>query len=502
MQSLRKFSLLEYAIMWVWVCNCILWVTIAVRESWIPYMDAGSDSYQHIQSDPFDGTSIPVTYIPDWTKTAYQNKGMRFEEIPISDYIPTPLYDPVSLTDINNSSKTSQIIHYTYITPYMGSYRLNYKENDGSHLWVDIRAPIWTPVLAIANGVVVRTIEADLTGNKFVVLRHDNVPWNGKTTTLYSWYLHLSQINVTEGTKIRKGEMLGRVGMTGLATTPHLHIQVDLPDAPFHPYWPFNSSDSTKAGFWFYDSVNAWVGKEKALLYSIHPMRFINSYLGGVSQAGLWESSYNQSSPTTSSYTENNSEQASREALLWSYIATPALSCQKYRFPDVSERSALGKLLYPLVDEKCLFQEMKTFNTKEVITKRDALMLIMDYYKIPPTWWTSHFLDIPIWDAFQGYALVAYRRWVIDGNYAHPEKILSKEEFAELITKIGKIEQNPSQIKVYNDVDSMSLYFNSIQNYGFLVKARWGKFYPKTILTRWIAVQMLASIYKQERQKK
>ena len=118
-----------------------------------------------------------------------------------------------------------------------------------------------TPVLSIANGVVVRTTEADATGNKFVVIRHENVPYNGTITTLYSGYLHLSQITVTEGTKIRKGDMIGRVGMSGIATTPHLHVQIDVADAPFHPYWPFSTSDSSKAGLSFYESVNTGLGK-------------------------------------------------------------------------------------------------------------------------------------------------------------------------------------------------------------------------------------------------
>jgi murein DD-endopeptidase MepM/ murein hydrolase activator NlpD len=176
-----------------------------MREVWIPHMDAGADGYSHIRSAPFDGTVMPIAYIPDWTKVANQDKTKRFEDIQISDYLSLPTYDPTSLQrDMNNINKMSMILHYTYTTPYMGSYRFNYKEHDGSHLGVDIRAPIGTPILSIAHGVVVRTVEADTTGNKFVVIRHDNVPVGGKMVSLYSGYLHLSQITVTEGTKVTK----------------------------------------------------------------------------------------------------------------------------------------------------------------------------------------------------------------------------------------------------------------------------------------------------------
>mgnify|MGYP000958406980 FL=1 len=85
---------------------------------------------------------MPILYIPDWSKTQYQNKTTTFADIPISEYIPLPKYDPITLLDISNTSSKSLILHYTYITPYMGSYRMNYKEYDGSHNAIDIRAPI------------------------------------------------------------------------------------------------------------------------------------------------------------------------------------------------------------------------------------------------------------------------------------------------------------------------------------------------------------------------
>ncbi len=469
--------------------NCILASVIAIREVWIPYMDAGSDAYMKIQSEPFDGTVMPISYIPDWSKTANQDKTKRFEDIAISDYIPVPTYNPQSLLDINNFSKSSLILHYTYITPFMGSYRLNYKEHDGSHVGVDIRAPIWTPVLAIANGVVIKTVEADATGNKFVVVRHDGVPSYG---TLYSGYLHLSQIHVTEWTKIRKWEMLGRVGMTGIATTPHLHIQIDVKEAPFFPYWPFTSSDSRMAGLGFFESVNSWLGKENALKYSVHPMDFINKYIGWT--AGVPVNT--QPTPILAGSVDEEQEQRAREILLGSYTSEPTPQCSKKRFSDVTESSSLWKMLYPLVDSLCMFQKDGNFLPKENVSQEEAITSLMKFYGIVPEAWTSNFLDITIWDPFHGYALAAEKLGILTGNYAQWEKILTREEFVALIAKIGKLKKNPSGIKVYADVDSMNVNFMSIQDYAYTISARGGRFYPKTILTKAMMVQILAWLQK------
>lgn len=449
-------------------------------------MSANTDAYANIKSDPFDGTSLPIVYIPDWTKVDNQDKTKKFEDIAISDFLPLPVYNPLELLDEKSTSKDTLIKRYTYITTYMWSYRLNYQEYDGSHLWVDIRAPLGTPVLAIANGVVIRTVEADLSGNKFVVIRHDNVPFEGKNVTLYSGYLHLSQILVTEGTKIRKWEILGRVGMTWIATTPHLHIQIDTADAPFHPYWPFTTAESRAEWLGFFESVNAGLGKENARKYSIHPMSFLYSHLGGVTQ--------NQPTTTQAVFTLPEESQNVDIASL-SLTETP---CQKKRFSDVATNSALGRSLYELVDKRCLFQTGETFQTKWAVTKREALINIMKFYNIDPANGTSHFLDIPIGDIFQWYAIIAARKWAIDGNYAFPEKILTKEEFVSLVAKFSPV-KNPSMMKIYNDVDSMNPAFQAIQDYAYITGAKGGRFQPKNILTRGTMVQMFLWMHRSKR---
>ena len=86
-----------------------------------------------------------------------------------------------------------------------------------AHLGVDYRAPIGSPVVAVADGVVVSAGMSGGSGN-MVHLRHSS----GFETE----YLHLSSIAVRAGARVRQGELIGRVGMTGLATGPHLDYRL------------------------------------------------------------------------------------------------------------------------------------------------------------------------------------------------------------------------------------------------------------------------------------
>lgn len=65
--------------------------------------------------------------------------------------------------------------------------------------------------------------------------------------------------------------------MTGMTTTPHLHIQVDNEDAPFHPYWPFSYSEAADAGLNMYDAVDAGLNQDLILKYSVDPIDFIKN---------------------------------------------------------------------------------------------------------------------------------------------------------------------------------------------------------------------------------
>lgn len=95
-----------------------------------------------------------------------------------------------------------------------------------AHLGVDYRAPAGAPVIAVADGVVV---SAGVSGGagRMVHLRHAN----GFETE----YLHLSAIAVRAGGRVRQGELVGRVGSSGLATGAHLDYRLKKNGAFINP---------------------------------------------------------------------------------------------------------------------------------------------------------------------------------------------------------------------------------------------------------------------------
>ena len=87
------------------------------------------------------------------------------------------------------------------------------------HQGVDFAAPTGTAVRTVADGVVEFAGYNGGNGN-MIKIRHDN-RWS-------TAYLHLSRIapGIRKGARISRGDVIGAVGMTGLATGPHLHFSL------------------------------------------------------------------------------------------------------------------------------------------------------------------------------------------------------------------------------------------------------------------------------------
>ncbi|MCD6168915.1 MAG: peptidoglycan DD-metalloendopeptidase family protein [Caldisericia bacterium] len=94
------------------------------------------------------------------------------------------------------------------------------------HTGVDIDAVEGTPIRAAASGVVI------LSGwNGGYGIEVEIVHRKGLSTV----YGHLLKSLVKPGQKVKKGEIIGYVGMTGVATDPHLHYEVRVNGLPVDP---------------------------------------------------------------------------------------------------------------------------------------------------------------------------------------------------------------------------------------------------------------------------
>jgi murein DD-endopeptidase MepM/ murein hydrolase activator NlpD len=86
------------------------------------------------------------------------------------------------------------------------------------HAGMDFTAPTGTEVYATGDGVIntVRSLRREL-GNHIII----NHGFGYQTV-----YAHLDRFNVRVGQKVRRGDVIGFVGSTGLSTAPHLHYEV------------------------------------------------------------------------------------------------------------------------------------------------------------------------------------------------------------------------------------------------------------------------------------
>jgi murein DD-endopeptidase MepM/ murein hydrolase activator NlpD len=140
-----------------------------------------------------------------------------------------------SLSEIEKllQSKRVMLLHTPSIWPVMGwvtsgfGFRTNpFTGLNQMHEGLDISNRVGTPVLATADGIVLNT-ENDFAYGKTLTISHG--------FGMISRYAHLNKILVRNGQKVKRGDKVGEVGMTGKTTGPHLHYEVRVNGIPANP---------------------------------------------------------------------------------------------------------------------------------------------------------------------------------------------------------------------------------------------------------------------------
>jgi murein DD-endopeptidase MepM/ murein hydrolase activator NlpD len=151
----------------------------------------------------------------------YEASGERYDAVLYQDYSGhKDYYDPKGkslrkafLKSPLNYRRISSRFSFSRLHPVFKTYR--------PHYGVDYAAPYGTPVVSSADGIIIFAGWKKGLG-KTVEIKHSN--------GLITSYGHLSAFaeKVRKGERVRQGEMIGRVGATGLATGPHLDYRCKM----------------------------------------------------------------------------------------------------------------------------------------------------------------------------------------------------------------------------------------------------------------------------------
>lgn len=113
-----------------------------------------------------------------------------------------------------------------WLTAGFGQRRSPFTGQRQMHEGVDIANTVGTPVIAPADGIV--TYTGPLGGFGDVV----SVDHGHKISTFYA---HLQQHKVSQGQRVRRGDVIGLVGTTGRVTGPHLHYEIQVNEVSVDP---------------------------------------------------------------------------------------------------------------------------------------------------------------------------------------------------------------------------------------------------------------------------
>lgn len=129
-------------------------------------------------------------------------------------------FTPTERAYFLDSALTLPLDHDSFwISSEFGKRKNPFSGEMKNHNGIDLAAPEGTPVYAIKDGTAFSCIANDPEFGNYIVLSHDQ----GKITSVYA---HLSKICIEQYQNVKKGDVIGYVGQTGMATGPHLHFEI------------------------------------------------------------------------------------------------------------------------------------------------------------------------------------------------------------------------------------------------------------------------------------
>ena len=134
----------------------------------------------------------------------------------------------ISVIEHNNEMQEKESIR---VNEFFISYPFEKNANpyflgEYAHSGIDIIADKGTEVLAVADGKVIKAEFSSAYGYHIVIEHTDGYE------TLYA---HLQEMKVSVGDTINTGDEIGTVGATGMATGPHLHLELHYNGEPVNP---------------------------------------------------------------------------------------------------------------------------------------------------------------------------------------------------------------------------------------------------------------------------
>jgi murein DD-endopeptidase MepM/ murein hydrolase activator NlpD len=97
----------------------------------------------------------------------------------------------------------------------------------------DYATPLDSHIFAVADGKLVVAQDLFFPGNAVFINHGDN---------LITMYFHFSEIKVTAGQEVKKGDIIGLVGTTGRSTGPHLFFGIRWHNARINPQFLLDDS--------------------------------------------------------------------------------------------------------------------------------------------------------------------------------------------------------------------------------------------------------------------